>query len=242
MYILGSHSSMVHAPSGLHPHGWNPSVRSLLYRTLLHLLRDLWEPVLLPLRVPVPRVCHPGDLLLTDLDRDGLFPALRRGLSLVVEVILFFSLNLDVDLNLENFSFSDVCPPPPILKFFFLPKVILFMYKISFSNFYCAFIASIYIVICCILINLIEKNFQKLILDRSSYLEDLPCTLLRTVSSTSLLNLRLTSSFQPFFISHTQSSWLSLSGKSGLNYISHFSRKAIFIFKEKCDFYLIILI
>ena len=163
MYILGSHSSMVHAPSGLHPHGWNPSVRSLLYRTLLHLLRDLWEPVLLPLRVPVPRVCHPGDLLLTDLDRDGLFPALRRGLSLVVEVILFFSLNLDVDLNLENFSFSDVCPPPPILKFFFLPKVILFMYKISFSNFYCAFIASIYIVICCILINLIEKNFQKLI-------------------------------------------------------------------------------
>ena len=105
MYILGSHSSMVHAPSGLHPHGWNPSVRSLLHWTLLHLLRDLWEPVLLPLRVPVPRVCHPCDLLLTDLDRDGLFPALRRGLSLVVEVILFLFLNLDVNLNIEKLDF-----------------------------------------------------------------------------------------------------------------------------------------
>ena len=120
MYILGSHSSMVHAPSGLHPHGWNPSVRSLLYRTLLHLLRDLWEPVLLPLRVPVPCVCHPGDLLLTDLDRDGLFPALRRGLSLVVEVILFFSLNLDVDLIKPWKIFLQWCmSPSPHLEIFF---------------------------------------------------------------------------------------------------------------------------
>ena len=121
MCILGSHSSMVHAPSGLHPYGWNSSVRSLLHWTFLHLLRDLWEPVLLPLRVPVPRVCHPCDLLLTDLDRDGLFPALRWGLSLVVEVILFLSLNLDVNLKIRFFSVKEISFSGYVLEKSFIP-------------------------------------------------------------------------------------------------------------------------
>lgn len=40
---------------------------------------NLGEPVLLPLRVPVPRFHHPGSVLFTNQHRHGVLPAVCRG-------------------------------------------------------------------------------------------------------------------------------------------------------------------
>ena len=90
--MSGSDTSLVYASRRMHPDGRHPPLRSLLHRTLLHLLRDLREPVLLPLRVPVPSVRDLSNLLLADLYRYGLFSAVWRGLPLVVEVRDFYIL------------------------------------------------------------------------------------------------------------------------------------------------------
>ena len=68
---------LVHAPGSLHPDGRHFALRRLLHRALLHLLSHLREPVLLSLRIPLPCLCHSGRLVLTDLHRHGLLPALR---------------------------------------------------------------------------------------------------------------------------------------------------------------------
>ena len=44
--------------------------------------------VLLPVRIPLLGLRHPGHLLLPDQHRHGILPAVRRELPLVVEIIL----------------------------------------------------------------------------------------------------------------------------------------------------------
>ena len=83
-------AGVVHAPCCLHPDGWHPPLWCLLHRALLHLLGHLREPVLLLVRLPLPRLHHPRHLLLTDIYRHGLFPALWGGLQMVVEVCVQF--------------------------------------------------------------------------------------------------------------------------------------------------------
>ena len=98
---------MVHAPRRVHPDGGHPALWCLLHRALLHLLRYLREPVLLPVRVPLPRLHHPRHLLLPDLHCDGLLSALWRGLPLVVEVHLFILLLCFFLIQIEfEFFFS----------------------------------------------------------------------------------------------------------------------------------------
>ena len=86
--LFFSHSDLVHAPGTVYANGRNSAFRRLLHRVVLHLLRHLREPVLLSLRIPLSRFRHSRRQLLADQHRHGLFPALRRELSLVVEILL----------------------------------------------------------------------------------------------------------------------------------------------------------
>ena len=80
----GAGAGLVHAPCAVLANGWDFTVRSHVHRAVLHPVRHLGEPVLLPVRLPVPGVCYPGDLVRTDQCGDGVLPAVRRRLSLVV--------------------------------------------------------------------------------------------------------------------------------------------------------------
>ena len=87
-YIIFSKTDLVHAPGTVHADGRHSAIRRLLHRVVLHLLGHLREPVLLSLRIPLSRFRHPRRLVLADQHRHGLFPAMRRELPLVVEVLL----------------------------------------------------------------------------------------------------------------------------------------------------------
>ena len=49
----------------------------------------LGEPVLLPVWLPVPRLCHPDHLRVTNLHCHGLLPAVRRGNTLTVALFVW---------------------------------------------------------------------------------------------------------------------------------------------------------
>lgn len=71
-------------PQALPEEPWLSSERSLLLssrspRPSLVPTGNLGEPVLLPLRVPVPRFHHPGSVLFTNQHRHGVLPAVCRG-------------------------------------------------------------------------------------------------------------------------------------------------------------------
>ncbi len=66
------------------------AIRGLLHRALLHLFGGVREPVLLPVWLLVPGLCHLGGLRQPDQHRHGLFPALLGKLPLVVEELLRF--------------------------------------------------------------------------------------------------------------------------------------------------------
>lgn len=77
-------AAVVHELGPVHPNGRYPALWRRLHRTLLRVLGHLAEPVLLPLRLPLPRLLHPGRQLWPDCDRDDVLPVVRRGLPVVV--------------------------------------------------------------------------------------------------------------------------------------------------------------
>lgn len=80
----GAAAAVVHELGPVHPDGGHPALWRRLHRTILRVLGHLAEPVLLPVRLPVPRLLHPRGQLWPDRHRDDVLPAVRRGLPVVV--------------------------------------------------------------------------------------------------------------------------------------------------------------